>query len=254
MPDKLFGGELFGQPGGSSPPPPPPPPGTGVWVPGQVEWVFWLGREGLTHRVLAPLGSYTPATLSMAHPYAGTTETAVAKRRLPTVKEQMASSAVYTGQTLMFLVPTGAFGTAPKPGDKLRDSDSIDHTILEAWKARTGLTWHLRTIALALVANLRSSGVLKRPANTAAADGKRVPGLATLTSNIPCRVQRQDASRDDAYDAPANKTRAIAYLGQQVFPELGDVFVADGVTWGIDGWRSPDRLDVLMELDLSGRD
>src|SRR5205807_821072 len=129
-------------------------------------------------RPVGPLGTYGSAALSLTHPYTGLATAAVAKRRLPTVREQMASSAVYTGQTLVWLVPVGAFATAPKPGDKLRDADATDHTVLEAWKARTGLTWHLRTIALALVAGLRSLGTLYRPASTAAADGKRVPGLA----------------------------------------------------------------------------
>lgn len=218
------------------------------------EWALWQNRETITYRSQTAVGVYSAFSLSLTHPVAGTPTTAVAKRRVPTFKEQAASASVYVGQTLTWLVPAAAFtaaGVVPKVGDQLRDASGIDHTILRRWDGKFGLTAHFETLALALVAGLRSLGTLLRPAATANTEGKRVPNLGALYSDVPCRVQRTAGTRaGDEFESPAIAVGATAYLGQQIIAQFGDVFEVGSERYKVVGWADPERLDALMTLDL----
>lgn len=219
------------------------------------EWALWQNRETITFRSQTAIGVYSAAALSLTHPVAGTATTAVAKRRVPTFKEQVASAAgAYVGQSLTWLFPAAAFtaaGVTPKVGDQVRDASGVDHTVLRRWDGKFALTVHFETLALSLVAGLRSLGTLLRPAATASVEGKRVPNLAAHYSDVPCRVQRTAGTRaGDEFESPAIGVKATAYLGQQIIAQFGDVFEVGSERYKVIGWADPERLDALMTLDL----
>lgn len=225
-----------------------------AWTPQSManDWVYWPSREAVTHREQTAIGSYSDHAVSLTHPFTRQDTTEVAKRRALTFREAAMSGGAYTSSNLAFLVPTAAFATSPKVGDQIRDASGVDHTILEATRGKLGNTWRFVTIALALVNGLRNTGVLYRPGNDADYAGKRVPDLAAIVSDIPCRVQAMSGDDgDDGYDGRVMRARYVAFLGQRIIPKHGDVFEVDGEDrYTIAGWEGPDRIDQLMTLHL----
>lgn len=214
------------------------------------EWQFWPGRENVTLRQQTAVGTYTSHTLSATG--------GAVKRRAITWKEMAASSGAYTNQDRAWLLPLANLPTGPilpKPGDQIRDSDSVDWTIGDITVGKFGLTFKCVCRALAIVSELDASGQLKRAAYAADTYGR--PAGASYSnqgSAVLCRVQPLDSDANDTLGRVSMDRKFVAYLATPLDVRAHDQFVVGSTTYTITGFRNPERIWDLMELQLEDKD
>lgn len=209
------------------------------------DWRFWTEREDATLREQTALGAYTDHALSATG--------GAVKRRAPTWKEQAASAGAYTSKNLVWLVPQQNLpaDVAPKAGDVIRDADGVDHTVLEVQLGKFGQTHRCVTIALAVVYALSELGTLTRPVSGRDGAGRPLPAsYDTVASDVRCRVQPEDGAAADVDERRVIPLRYTAVLETPVAVRARDRFAVAGVTYTVLGFRTPERLDELMRLDL----
>lgn len=209
------------------------------------DWRFWPEREDATLRERAAVGAYADHALSATG--------GAVKRRAPTWREQAASAGAYTAKNLVWLVPQQNLpaGVAPKAGDVIRDADDIDHTVLEVQLGKFGQTHRCVTIALAVVYALGELGTLTRPVPGRDGAGRPLPArYDTVASDVRCRVQPEDGTAGDVDERRVIPLRYTAYLETPVAVRARDRFTVANVTYTVLGFRTPERLDELMRLDL----
>lgn len=214
----------------------------------QTDYTIWDSREDVTYYSHASAGD-TAYTLTAPD------GNGAAKRRPLKWKEQAASAGAYIGQDRVWLVPNVLLPAALardglKAGDWVRDSSGVDWTVLEAEKIVWGTAWKLTTRALVLVYGLRDSVTILRPTNTQDVVGNRVPAYAAAYSAIAGKLQELQGERQEEHGKIGFLKRYAVYLGQRVTVTTEDRVQVDGVTYQITGYRDPDRLDVLMTLDV----
>lgn len=219
------------------------------------EWKLWSNRENVTLRAQTALGVYD------AHPLSATG--GAAKRRAPTWKEMTASAGGVTSKNLIWLLPNPNLPelVQPKAGDVIRDLSDIDHTILEVQLGKFGNTHRCVTIALAVVYELRQRGVLTRP--TAAQDdaGRATNASYTTVGTVWCRLQPQDSAATEVHGRLTLPEQFAAYIDTPLSVRAKDVFtvtsyvspggaIASTQAYTVKGFRHPESLDALMQLDL----
>jgi hypothetical protein len=179
-------------------------------------------------------------------------------RRPLNFKELAASGGVYTSQDRVWLVPaailpSGLNGVADlKPADFLTDGDSVQWTVLEcAWNTLQ-TWWRLVTRNIVLAYDLRSTLSIINPINNQDASGNRIPNynVEPAYSNVPCRIQEQEGNVAELLGKQEIKRTFIAYIGQRVTVTRESRVISGGVNYQVTGYRNPDRIDMLMELNL----
>lgn len=186
---------------------------------------------------------------------AGNTNVPVATAlRLPmTTKEIVASGGVYTGQDVIWMLPGALLGaTVPKPADRVQDAAATDWTILEVSKGILDRMYKCTARDLVLANGLRDAVDIFRPTNSQDAVGNRVPiyGAVPIYSAIPGKLQDLGGDAEDVHGKRGLRKRYSCWLGQRVVVTTEDQVRVSGVTYQITGYADPDRIDVLMRLDL----
>lgn len=123
-----------------------------------------------------------------------------AKRRAPTIKEQMVSGGVYLSTDLIWIIPTLeapslAEQFPPKPGDTVEDGDLKLWTVLSILPfGALSSFWRLVTRDLSLTCELRDAITILRPAITVGDAAEPVfvwppDGGSYIAVDLPARVQ-----------------------------------------------------------------
>ncbi len=208
------------------------------------DWKTWVGRENVTLRSRTALSpTYTDVTVS------GTD--GGAKKRALRRNEIIASNGVYTSDNLAWHLPTQNCGTAPRPGDIVLDGQNVSHTVLEVQINHWGWVYRCVTIALEIVNALSATGVLSRPAMTKDDASRRTFGAYTdITTGISCRVQPVDSATRDLLDRNTVPKQYSAWVAVALDVRANDRFTVAGVNYTIKGYKNPERLDQLLQLDL----
>lgn len=218
------------------------------------EWVWWPDREACGYRARTAVGVYSDYAPAATHPYTGAETQLVFKRRVPDAAEKAPSAGVYLGRTTHWIMPSVALpeGVTARPGDLLRDSDDIDHTILKLHTGKFRLTYWFETIALAVENDLDASGTLSRPTGGQDAAGRQalVTALYSTIATVACRVQPQDSAGEDVLGRRTLPLKYTAYLASPVSAKAKDRFTVSGTSYTVLGFHDPERLDALMSLDL----
>lgn len=178
-----------------------------------------------------------------------------AKRRQLRYRELVASGGAYTSQDLVWLIPTQFLPVYanPKLGDRLTDQFGATWTVIEAALNTWRTWWSVTCRNLVLVNGLADTADLYRPTNNQDIAAGRLPVYATVTgsTDLPIKVQEQDATVEEKNGKRQATRRFVGYCGQRIYPQAQDrIVTSDGTIYQLTGWRSADRLDLLMELDL----
>lgn len=221
----------------------------GTWSPGtssRSEWKFWPERENVTLRVRTAIpGTYTDHALAALG--------GAAKRRAPGVSESAPSAGVVQAARLKWLLPGENLpsGVTPVIGDLIRDADDVDWTVLSTMRGKWGNTWHLETLSLALASGLTVTGTLTRPTNAQdAAHRQSLASYSTTVGTSACRVQPLDSQVAEILERRTIPRKYTAFLATPLAARAKDRFVADSVTYTVTGFKFPEQIDHLMELDL----
>jgi hypothetical protein len=208
------------------------------------EWKFWPQREDVTLRELVSAGAYADHALSAAG--------GAAKRRALTWQERAASAGAYTARNQVWIIPDEVLpdGVLPQAGWLVRDGDGIDHTILEVALGKWGNTHRCTTVALAVVNGLGDTGTLERPGNAQDAAGRMALSAYSTVGTSLCRVQPRDSDAGEALGRVTTAAKFTAYLATPLAARAKDRFTAGGVAYTVAGFRNPQRLDELQQLEL----
>lgn len=168
------------------------------------------------------------------------------------LREMAASNGAYVSEDVTWLLPERELSSAvPTPGDKIEDATGTVWTILSRSFDDVGRDYLCVCRDLILVNGLRDLVTIYRPTNSKDSSGNRVPSYAAVAeyTNLPARVQEQDGSRESIFGKQGLLRKFTVYLETRVVVNAEDRVVANGVTYQITSYRSPDRIDQLMELD-----
>jgi len=210
------------------------------------EWRLWPEREDVTFLKQTAVGSYDEYRLSFSPGGA-------AKRRAITWKEMTASAGAYTSQDKAWLIPAANLpgGVLPAPGDIVRDSADVDWTVGDVTVGKFGNTHKCVCRALAIVNALSATGTLTRPSNAQDSAGRMSLATYSTVGTVACRVQPQDSSAGDVFDARRTIVRKYAaYLATPLAVLAKDVFTVGGQAYTVLGFRNPERIWDLQSLDL----
>jgi hypothetical protein len=184
-------------------------------------------------------------------------------RRALTTREKAASNGAYTGQDLVFLIPSPESQKPDdhfpfKPGDVVVDAKLTSWTVLEAGSIAWTNLWRLVTRNLVLTHGLRNEVTILRPTITTHAGGHPVfswgPDATKVVENLPARVQLMETTPDVLNDVDSAHERFTVILGQQVTLETEDrIVVTKGQRQGIalewQAMRNADRIDELPVVE-----
>lgn len=203
---------------------------------------YWLNREAVTY---------------FSHAAEGDTAYALSdcKRRQLTFKELAGSAGVYVGADRAWLIPAAILppGLTPKLADRIRDAQGTDWTVIGDAQLNSYQTWYrLVCRDLVLVNELRDLADVYRPQNNQDPAGNRVPDYAGAPAyaQVPCRLQEQEGTREESFGKLGLTRRYTVYLGQRLTVTAEDRLVVGGVNYQVTGYRNPDRIDLLMEIDV----
>jgi hypothetical protein len=220
------------------------------------EWKHWTDREDASLRVLTAPGRYDALPL--------TAPGGAVKRRAITWKEMAASAGAYTSRDRAWILPRVNLpdGVEPKPGDIVRDLSDVDWTVGDVTVGKFGNTFKCVCRALAVVNELSAVGVLTRPDGTRDAAGRQAQAsYAAVGEPVRCRVQPLDSQAGDAMERRTIPRQFAAYLACPLAADARDVFTVTSydsyggnptgtVAYTVKGFRNPERLWDLMQLDL----
>lgn len=177
-------------------------------------------------------------------------EVATALRLPLTTKEIAASNGVYTGQDVVWLLPTPLLGgVTPKPRDRVQDENDIDWTVLENSYSALDGTHRLTCRDLVIHNDLRDLITIKRASisqDDAAANVRT--WSTTAYADVPAKVQPIVADIVEERGMSGFRVRYEIPVGQAL-----TVTDEDRIEWNsrilqITGWRDPERIDSLMVI------
>jgi len=151
------------------------------------DYLTWERKEPITYHP-APYSDDVAITVPLA------------KRRAPTLKEQMTSGGVYTSTDLIWIIPTLEAPALdqefpPKPADTIEDGDGRLWTVLSQMpRGALKSFWRLVTRDLALTCELRDAISILRPVITVGDAAEPVfvwppDGGSYVAVDLPARVQ-----------------------------------------------------------------
>lgn len=175
-----------------------------------------------------------------------------AKRRVLTFREVV--SGAYTPSDLVWVVPVQFIPPRPlvKRGDRILETlEGTEWTILEGRLNTYRTWWRLICRDLVSSAQLNDRIEILRPDKHQDRAGVRDPNYKVIEANVPSRIVEIDASDEDRLGKRQMTRRFSCYVARQLKPD-GNFRIRDatGRIFGITGYQSADRFDVLQELNL----
>lgn len=204
------------------------------------EWRFWPNREPVTLRIIGADLTYTSSAISDA------------KFRAINYKEMMGSQGAYIGRDRVCLIPAEVLlpGVSIKSGDKIRQADNTDWTVLEVQAGKFLQTFRCVTRCLVLVYDLSENVVVKRPSPTTDASGKRNSTFATVYT-VRAKIQEQSAAVVPDYQGgPTGRRELTMYTDTRMTLLPGDVIDVGATRYDYAGSSNWDRIDGLGEVKL----
>lgn len=231
-----------------------------AWLAGS--WQYWQNRETVT--LVLSTGQETPAeavvgtdgnpgeqppdpvVLDAEYTIQECKRFDVNQRDVPTIK-----TGGYTSFDLVWILPKAKMptGVAPKPGDIIRDAESVEYTVLDSFQNGWKTWYRLNTRNLTLAYGLSDTLEFSRPIYSNAGGTKRVSSYATLASGIPGKVLETGGSYEsdllgkrqfrDSIEIHSSRWVDL-YPGDRITDQNGNIFQVTVV--GI-----PYQLDMLTQ-------
>lgn len=144
----------------------------------------------------------------------------LAKRRMLTTAEVIASGGAYTKTDGKLLIPQApiTFPFAPKPGDEWEDDDGTVYTVLEVPLGKFKQTWHCVSRALAIANQLRDTiRVEVSRHNGFDSVGAVQRTWVPLYPAINCRIQPGESTIGMERGVQSSQTRFVIPVERQLY-------------------------------------
>ncbi len=191
-------------------------------------------------------------TVALLHPGGSSESTAGALRRSVSIGEAETSRGEYTRGDVAWHLPAADFSTPPRPGDVVVDAAGDRWTILTASSAVGGRRWHCVCRNLAIVHGLDRLIDVERVVYEKDARGARLAVWQTWQSGLAAKIQPVAAKNADVRGQDATLGEFRVFLAEQLeLDHSHRIKGPDGRLYKIIGYKKPDRIDALMEIEAS---
>jgi hypothetical protein len=184
----------------------------------------------------------------------GATPLANALRRAVTTREAEQSDGRYTAADVRWHLDASELTEPPRLGDRLLDTAGETWTVLETRLATGGSRWACLCRNLAIVGGLDTYIAIRRERVTKGAGGAVERTWENFRTGVRARIQIQEAQRREEHGRQAGLVTAKIFVAEQIELDNGyQIVAADGTVFEITGFRSPDTLGRLFEIDAVRR-
>lgn len=179
-----------------------------------------------------------------------------AKRRPVGFRQQAESMGVYTARDVNWWLPKAkTLGDAPKPGDKITDSDRIVWTVLESPLFCQRADYKCVSRALAIEHKLCDRCDVFRPAPSQGQDiaGNREPSFYPYKTNIACAFQEASRQVVEKFGKLVTEISYDVTLEEDFDLTNQDQVRAFGRTYDVTGYRNATSITELAVAQVVWR-
>lgn len=132
------------------------------------------------------------------------------------------------------------------------ETSGAEYTVIGVDYSTLMLRWHLRTINLAIAADLKDRLTYYAPKNEINSAGKRVATYWPRYRNIACRFQPLDTNPEQWQGRRLNVTNYEVYCAREMdITTEGYLKDQNGNQYRIESWRGVERLEDLFTIVVS---
>ena len=148
-------------------------------------------------------------------------------------------------------LPTAEIPEAPRPGDVILDADQTRWTILEVRPATLGSRWRCAARDLAVYHGLDAYVDVEKAAYAKGSGGADEPVWQVWKAGLRAKVRAKTAAIAQGQQKQSAETTCTVFLAEDVpLDHTHRIKAADGTVYTILGWRTAERIDALMEIDV----
>lgn len=174
-----------------------------------------------------------------------------ALRRAVSTREAIASNGLYTTQDVRWHLPVEDVDGDPQPGDLVTEDDGTEWTILSVVRSTLGDRWACVCRNLVISERLDTLVTVQVATVTKGATGAHSESWANLQAGVRCRIQRLRASDASSLGTRQLERAFTAYMREPLVLDRKHRLVdSEGVIYRVTGYRNPERIDQLLEVDL----
>jgi hypothetical protein len=182
------------------------------------------------------------------------TPLAGALRRAVTTREAAISDGKYTSGDVRWHLSAAELTKPPALGDRIIDGAGQSWTILEMRLATCGSRFECVTRNLAIAAGLDTLITIRRESIVKGTNGAAERSWQSYRTNVRARIQEQAAERSEQHGRQSGIVLAKIYLAEQIPVDNGfQIVAADGMTYEVTGYESPDEMGRLFVINAERR-
>jgi hypothetical protein len=177
-----------------------------------------------------------------------------ALRRAVTTREAAISDGKYTSGDVRWHLSAAELAKPPRLGDRIIDGGDQSWTILELRLATCGSRFECVTRNLAIAAGLDTLISIRRDLVVKGVNGAAERSWQSYRTNVRARIQEQTAERSEQHGRQSGVVTAKIYLAEQIPVDNGfQIVAADGTTYEVTGYESPDEIGRLFVINAERR-
>jgi len=172
-------------------------------------------------------------------------------RRKITEREAAASNGKYTTQDVRWNLSQSEVTLALVPGCTITDADDAEWTVLSVERATLGDRWACVCRNLVVTEGLDTLIAIQVSTPAKGPTGAHVDSWEYLLTDVRAKFQRVAAGEESERGARRLTRDFICFLREQVdLRGHHRIIDADGKAYRVTGYRDPERIDKLSEVDL----
>ncbi len=179
-----------------------------------------------------------------------TSSTTGALRRAVTTREAQASQGEYTLSDVVWHLPAGDVTEPPRPADIIVDGDGTLWTVLDVSQTTADSRWRCVCRNLAVAHRLDQFVDIERAVYTKDIRGARQTSWHLWRTGLAAKIQAVGADNSDSHQQDVTVGEFRIYLAEPVeVDHTHRLKGPDGTRYQITGFKKPDRIDALLEIE-----
>ncbi len=179
-----------------------------------------------------------------------TATTSGALRQAVTTREAETSRGEYTTSDIVWHLPASDITDQPGPGDVIVDGDDTRWTILAVTRTTADSRWRCVCRNLAVAHRLDQYVNIERAVYTKDIRGAMQATWRPWRTGLAARIQAVGANNIDKHQQDATRAEFQVFLADSIaLDHTHRIKGPDGTLYQITGFKKPDRIDTLMEVD-----
>lgn len=179
-----------------------------------------------------------------------TSSTSGALRRAVTTREAETSRGEYTLSDVVWHLPAGDIVEPPRPADVIVDGDGTRWTVLDVSRTTADSRWRCVCRNLAVAHGLDQFVDIERAVYTKDTRGARRTDWHLWRSGLAAKIQPVAVRNTDSHQQDVTLGEFRVFLAESVeLDHTHRIKGPDGRRYVVKGYKKPDRIDALLEID-----